>query len=128
MNTEQRRQLELLVIDLKAVVRVKRVWTQDDVGDLEMAPHIARMLGTPIVDFAIITYVDAVPGVYDGELRQGRDQVFNMLLVRVDKQTLTVRAVEDDLRRFEVSLRSGLYVVIAPHVIPLATGTTRGHA
>lgn len=128
MNTEQRRQLDVLVLDLQAAVKVHRVWTQAHVGDRDMSPHIARMLATPIVDFAIITYLDAVPGVYDGELRQGRDQVFNVLMARVDRQTLTVRAVEDDLRRFEVSLRSGLYVVIAPHVIPLATGTERGHA
>jgi hypothetical protein len=104
MSAEAQRQLEQLLVDVRATVA-------------EAHPGV--------VSQQVILYRDRAPGLFADRPTTGRELVLAMLTERARRGTLTVLDVSADQATFEVRLRCGLVVCITPSNMPLAIGGMR---
>ncbi len=107
MDAEQQRQFDLLVVDVRAVVDVERVFC------IEHGWTYYR-----------IDYRDRAPGLFADRPTTGRELVLAMVTARARRGTLTVLSASEDQATFSVRLRCGLVVCLTPSKVPLAIGET----
>jgi hypothetical protein len=107
MNVESQRQFDQLVVDIRAVVELSS-------STLERSLFARRRLAYPNDTLAEVRYLDRAPGLFADRPTTGRELVLAMLTERARRGTLTVLHVSADQATFEVRLRCGMVVVIAP--------------